>query len=139
MSDFNEKPSDEKLSDEKPALERSKTILIIEDDEGIREGFSMLLEFEGYTVLTASNGKEGLEVLHRGQRPCMIVLDLMMPVMNGLEFLEVVNQDSTLATIPVVLVTAFHDRTNLVKWPIQILKKPVDYDLLMSAVKKYCY
>jgi len=123
---------------EKSTPGQGGVILVIEDDEGIREGFSMMLGFEGYTVLTANNGKEGLEILQGGQRPCLIVLDLMMPVMNGLEFLEVIKNDSKLATIPVVLVTAFHDRTNLVKWPIQILKKPVDYDLLMTAVKKYC-
>lgn len=85
-------------------------ILIVEDEKGIQEVLKDALEMEGYTVFTADNGQEGLEMLPKMPTPCLILLDLMMPVMNGWQFAEVISKDMTLATIPVVLVTAYGDR-----------------------------
>src|SRR5689334_8429349 len=82
--------------------ERQSTILVVEDDQDIREALMSVLEDEGYTVLGAANGLDGLEVLARISRPCMILLDLMMPVMSGAEFLSQMRRDDILAPVPVV-------------------------------------
>lgn len=114
-----------------------QSILIIEDDEGIRSTLRLMLELEGYTVLVAENGKEGLEILPRMQRPCLILLDLMMPVMNGWEFMQALEKDMILATIPVVIVTAYGSRGIETKAQ-GLIKKPVKLDELLSLVKRYC-
>ncbi len=82
------------------------TVLIAEDDEAIRDGLSMSLEIEGYRVLTAADGREALELLPKLEPPCLLLLDLLMPVMNGWELLEAKNRDPALAPIPVVVLTA---------------------------------
>jgi len=120
--------------DEKKTM--CQTILIVEDDEGIREALQFTLEIEGYQVFTASNGKEGIEALLKINSPCLILLDLMMPIMNGWEFISEIKLDPKLAQIPVVVVTAFSDRAKNMKVPI--LKKPVDMEALLKLVKDHC-
>lgn len=63
------------------------TVMVIDDDKAIRESISEILKLKGYNVVPCSNGKEGINFL-RKSAPCLILLDLMMPVMNGWEFLE---------------------------------------------------
>lgn len=116
----------------------SKRILIIEDDYDIRETFKQLLELEGYEVMTAANGKEGLETLKRMQRPCVILLDLMMPVMNGWEFLNAQKNDPALADIPVVVVTAAGKDKEKSVDAAGYIKKPVELQALLDTVKQYC-
>ena len=116
---------------------RCKYILIIEDEKSIQEALKVALEMEGYIVFTADNGQEGLDKLPTIPTPCLILLDLMMPVMNGWEFAEIVSKDITLATIPVVLVTAYGDRAREVTSKA-IIKKPIDLDLLLKTVQKWC-
>jgi CheY-like chemotaxis protein len=113
------------------------SILIVEDDQSIRETFKLALEVEGYTVFTASNGKEGLELLPQMPRPCLILLDLMMPVMDGWGFVDALDKSVALASIPVVVVTAFNEKAKSIRAK-QIIKKPVDLDLLFVIVKQYC-
>ncbi len=116
---------------------KCKSILVVEDEKGIQEVIKMALEMEGYKVKTADNGKAGLELLPKMETPCLILLDLMMPVMNGWQFAEAISQDMTLATIPVVIVTAYGDRAMSI--PAKgVLKKPIDLDLLLNTVKKWC-
>jgi len=113
------------------------SILVVEDEKGIQEVLKMALEMEGYEVFTADNCKEGLEMLDTMPTPCLILLDLMMPVMNGWQFAEAISKDMTLATIPVVLVTAYADRAKLI--PSKgIIKKPIDFDSLLNIVKQWC-
>lgn len=81
-------------------------ILVVEDDSDIRETLQQVLELEGYRVATAANGHEGLAALETGERPSLILLDLMMPVMSGAEMLDHLRTDERLADIPVVVVTA---------------------------------
>src|ERR1700679_2088809 len=84
-----------------------KTILIVEDDQGIRETLVEILDSEGYIVLSASNGLEALQVLRStAVKPDLILLDLMMPVMDGLSFKAQSSQDPSLAKIPVVIMSA---------------------------------
>lgn len=116
----------------------SKKVLIIEDDHDIRETFRQLLEMEGYDVLTAANGKEGLDVLKREAQPGLILLDLMMPVMNGWEFLAVQKDDPKLANIPVVVVTAAgKDKEGTVQ-TAGFIRKPVELEALLATVRQYC-
>ncbi len=117
--------------------ERCKSILIVEDEELIRENLRMLLEFEGYSVVTASNGQDGLEKLRKMPHPCLILLDLLMPVMNGMEFLAEKAKEDTLASLPVCVVSGVPDKPDLPGMS-HFVKKPVDFDGLIEFVKRYC-
>lgn len=117
---------------------RCKCVLIVEDDADIRETLRQLLEMEGYEVQVATNGKEGLEALKTIQRPCLILLDLMMPVMNGWEFLQARQDDIFLATIPVVVVSAIHVDQAKNPGVTGFIKKPVDLEHLLTVVNQYC-
>ena len=115
-----------------------KNILIVEDDADISEILKFAIEMEGYTVCTAANGKEGLEVLSKIEAPCLILLDLMMPIMDGWAFAEALEKDPTLNSIPFVVVTAFAESAINIKKARAIIKKPVDLELLSSTIKKIC-
>ncbi|OFZ83112.1 MAG: hypothetical protein A3K03_10095 [Bdellovibrionales bacterium RIFOXYD1_FULL_44_7] len=116
---------------------RCKSILIVEDEAAIREPLQMLLELEGYPVHTASNGEEGLRVLRTIPHPCLILLDLLMPVMTGAEFLEAKSQDDAIASIPVCVVSGVADKPTL-KDACTFLKKPIEFDSLLKFVRKFC-
>ncbi len=88
-----------------PALPPA-VILLIEDEAAIREVSEAVLEAEGYRVVSTCNGADALDVLRAGLRPCMIILDLMMPVMDGWEFRTVQLDDPELLKIPTVVYTA---------------------------------
>jgi CheY-like chemotaxis protein len=115
----------------------SKSILVVEDNKEIQESLKIALEVEGYNIYTADNGKEAMERLGKIPTPCMILLDLMMPVMNGWEFMEAVNKDIMLSTIPVVVVSAFGDKKGTPKTDGYI-QKPIDLDALLNTVSKHC-
>lgn len=113
------------------------SILIVEDDEAIRECLKETLELEGYRIFAASNGRDALEMLHRIELPCLVLLDLMMPVMNGWEFLEAKRADVALAALPVVVVSAVADKA-MDTHVAGIVKKPIELDLLFKVVRQYC-
>lgn len=116
------------------------TILIVEDDESILEVVTQVLEAEKYKVLTATNGKIALQLLHEYQQPCLILLDMMLPVMNGWEFLEELKKSgSTLANIPVVITSAAGNAAvaSAVKQTQGYIRKPIDLDTLLTTVKKF--
>lgn len=81
-------------------------VLIVEDDAEIRMALADLLECSGYLVAQAQHGREALDLLHAGPRPAVILLDIMMPVMNGWSFRAAQRADPQLASIPVVVLTA---------------------------------
>lgn len=116
---------------------RCECILVIEDEMEIRENLKALLEFEGYRVVTANNGQEGLDALHRIPRPCLILLDLLMPVMTGEEFLKEMTAEDALATIPVCVVSGVADKPKGVSFSA-FVKKPIDFDCLLKLVVKNC-
>ncbi len=90
------------------------TILYIEDDEKSRQLVKQLLEFEGHTIILSQNGEDGIkDALSR--RPDLILLDLNMPKMNGIEFLKVVKADENLRMIPVVVLTTSHEQRDIVE------------------------
>ena len=118
-------------------MARCRNILIVEDDLDILDLMKQALEIEGYTVDTATNGKEGLEILDRIQVPCLILLDMMMPVMDGWAFLQTKKHADVLASIPVVIVTAAGDNAKSADAQ-GFMKKPIDLNALYATVKKYC-
>jgi CheY-like chemotaxis protein len=116
----------------------SATVLIVEDDLDTREMLGRFLELEGYTVETAENGKRALERLGSGVGACVILLDLMMPVMDGWQFRQEQIRDAALADIPVIVVSAA-GRERLEKIHANAyLSKPVDLDELLGCVTQFC-
>ena len=113
------------------------SILIIEDEEIIRESYKALLEIEGYTVHTASQGAEGLQVLKSIPTPSLILLDLCMPTMNGIEFLEIKSRDLSISSIPVCVISGIAKRPDLSKSTL-FLSKPIDFDVLVKIVAQHC-
>ena len=81
-------------------------ILVVEDNDDVREMMAVTLELEGHQVSTAVNGRDALEQLRTGDKPCVILLDLMMPVMNGWELRREIESDPALADVPVIVISA---------------------------------
>ena len=113
------------------------TVLIVEDDSDIRESVAGLLEDEGYRVLTARNGKEALDILQTC-RPCVVLLDLMMPVMDGWQVVGVMSGDEFLKSIPVVVTSAFAAHAPLEPPVAQVLAKPLDLESVLRHVARFC-
>ena len=117
-----------------------RVILIIEDDHDVREGFTQLLQLNGYTVVGAADGLEGLEQLRNGPVPDLILLDLMMPRMDGRQFRSRQLQEPQWAGIPVIVISAdplVRSKAAAVgasAW----LRKPVDVAELFRAVGQIC-
>jgi CheY-like chemotaxis protein len=112
------------------------TVLIAEDDEAIRDGLSMSLEIEGYRVLTAANGREALDLLPTLTAPCLLLLDLLMPVMSGWEVLEEKNRDPKLAAIPVVVLSATESQR--LEGVAAFVPKPYELDKVIGAIRRHC-
>lgn len=115
-------------------------ILVIEDDNAIRAFLIEILEEEGYQAVGYSDGYAALQYLKSNQQPQLIVLDLMMPRMNGWQFRQAQLADPAIAKIPVVVLSA---RADLVQQHNDLkansyLPKPIDYDQLLSLVQRYC-
>lgn len=113
------------------------SILVVEDDDDIRSAIVDLLETEGYKTEAAVNGKDALEKLTNMNKPCLVLLDMMMPIMNGRQFLDTVMKDSQLAPIPVLIVSAVADKANT-EGSVGFLKKPIDIDVVLNVVAQYC-
>lgn len=114
-----------------------RTILVVEDDEDIRNVVVEILESEGYPTREAANGKEALEILSQIEKPCLVLLDMMMPIMNGRQFIDAVMADAYLAPIPILIVSAIADKANTTG-SVGFLKKPIDIDVVLKVVGQYC-
>lgn len=113
-------------------------ILIVDDNEDLRELLAALLMREGYEVWTAENGARALEVLaEHTEPPCLILLDLMMPVMDGTEFLQVLRDRQQLDDLPVVVLSA-GGRPSMAPGASHFMRKPPSHDLLLQTVREYC-
>ncbi|AZZ37591.1 hypothetical protein CIK05_12575 [Bdellovibrio sp. qaytius] len=110
-----------------------KHILIVDDDKDIQSSIKMILELHGYVVSTVSNGKEAIEALIRGPMPSVILLDLMMPVMDGFEFLKTVEKTNLAKGISIIVMTAARNKANEVKKYTTLLK-PFDVTKLLSLI-----
>jgi CheY-like chemotaxis protein len=116
-----------------------KKILIIEDDHSIRELLVELLRSEGHEVHSSENGSEALEFLKSHPLPDLIIMDLMMPVMDGYEFRAQQMKNKLWAQIPVVVMSAEASaRDKVKKYGISdFLPKPVELDVILKTIKKY--
>lgn len=109
-------------------------VLVIDDDADIREALSSVLELEGYTVAAFGDAREALAWLDAGHTPSVVLLDLMMPGMNGWQFLSAVNDRPALGRLPVIVLTGARESSGL--HVSALLKKPVDLDVLLESVKQ---
>jgi len=116
----------------------ARPVLIVDDDDDIREALTDTLEDNGFRVLTAVNGLEALRLLRTGPvAPAVILLDLMMPVMDGYGFLAEQQQDPQLAAIPVAVITAGHgvDRSRLGE-ALLVIPKPIKVPYLLDVLER---
>jgi CheY-like chemotaxis protein len=114
------------------------TVLIVDADDDIRDTLRLALELQGYEVLMAADGKEALDLLRTRPRPGLILLDLMMPVLDGWEFVKELDRDPTIADIPIVVITAYADRARPVPRSLLTIEKPLDLINLLDVVKRHC-
>jgi CheY-like chemotaxis protein len=120
-----------------------KSVLVVEDNVDIRETIVQVLEVEGYPVSSAANGAEAVELLKTMPKPCLILLDLMMPIMDGWQFLEKQKEDTVFASLPVVLISALPAKAALanakaVEKAVGFIMKPVSLITLLDVVQQYC-
>src|SRR5260370_16459728 len=117
-----------------------KSILVVEDDAATRDAVALVLEDEGYSVTGVANGQEALLHLRQTAPPNLILLDLMMPVMNGWEFRKQQTQDPALKSIPVLVISADRavPQNAAALGAKDYLLKPIDLDKLLEAVQDCC-
>jgi CheY-like chemotaxis protein len=116
------------------------TVLVVEDDPACREAIIVVLEQAGYEVIAAVHGRMALELLRYGVIPRVIVLDLMMPVMDGWQFRQHQLADPRHASIPVIVLSADPAAHRLIGSPgvHDVLKKPMDCDRFLRSVAGVC-
>ncbi|MFL5813674.1 MAG: response regulator [Bdellovibrionia bacterium] len=113
--------------------------MVIEDDESIRQTIALALEIKGYQVISVSDGQEAIHILSKSERPCLILLDLMMPVLDGWAFLdELKKMPREIAEIPIIVVSAFNDRSGKLDQDGEFIPKPIDLEQLFYVAQKYC-
>jgi DNA-binding response OmpR family regulator len=122
-----------------PAPDGRRPVLIVDDDRDIRETLRDLLELEGFPAITARDGAEALERMRR-DRPCLVLLDLIMPVMDGAEVFRRRAADPDLARVPVAVISAVVDLEHRIA-PLEaagFLEKPVEIERLLELVRRHC-
>lgn len=112
-------------------------MLVVDDDRDIRDALCELLRDEGYVAVAAANGEEALAYLGAHEPPSVILLDLMMPIMDGWEFRRIQQSDPALASIPVVVITAAGDQPARSIQVDRILHKPLQFDHVLDALQAH--
>ncbi len=112
-------------------------IMLVDDDEFIRETFSGVLESEGFHVEGYRNGREALDALASSERPSLILLDWMMPVMSGEEFIHKESVQNLSSETPVVVISAVADRMGKVPGVRACVKKPMYLEILLATVREF--
>jgi len=113
-------------------------VLVVEDEEEARTFLVQILELEGFNARGFGNGAEALEYLQKAEPPCLIVLDLLMPVMDGPQFRAAQLCDPRLAKVPVIVVTALEPSAAMGLSPLRIFRKPVNIEGLIKVVRDNC-
>jgi signal transduction histidine kinase len=123
-----------------PRAAEALDVLIVEDDADVREALTMMIESAGHAVAAFGDGHDALERLRAGARPHLILLDLMMPRMDGWQFHAELQRDPGLAAIPVVILTGDGDapRKAAAMHVAGAMRKPVELDRLVQVVESYC-
>jgi len=122
------------MTNKKPA------ILVIEDDHAILSVIVEILNTEGYEVYQATNGQIGFDILEKKKNLCLILVDLIMPVLDGFDFIKKINElkrsNLKIASIPVVVMTAMPVSKEM---PVtKIIKKPINLDSFLNVVEGFC-
>src|SRR5262249_7560742 len=113
-------------------------VLVVDDDAATRQMLRYLVTSTGCSAVTAANGREVLEYLGRAALPCLILLDLMMPVMDGCGLDQKLAADSRFSLIPVVVITAFPERATGLERHLKIIQKPLEISEVINLIKSYC-
>ena len=118
----------------------AKNVLIVEDDFDIRDLLVFVLNSNGYRATGVSNGLEAISHLRQTRETSLILLDLMMPIMDGWEFRQAQQGDPALGQIPVVLLSAIDEVRDHVGTlqAASYLRKPIDFSALLETVGRYC-
>jgi CheY-like chemotaxis protein len=112
------------------------SVLVVEDDRVLAETTRALLEWEGYQVRVALSGREALRDLRTRPPPCVVLLDLMMPDMNGWELMGALSRDPSVPDVPVVVVSAVTEHAP--QGAAAVLRKPYEVDRLLEIVERLC-
>jgi CheY-like chemotaxis protein len=128
---------DTDLDETVEAVTSRATILVVEDEQDLRSTVAEVLQLDGYQVETAAHGREALDLLEDGLDPGLILLDVMMPVMDGHAFREYQLDDPEYADIPVLIFTSSQDAELGDFGAVEILRKPIGIDALLNAVESY--
>jgi CheY-like chemotaxis protein len=113
-------------------------ILIVDDDQDVRDALRESLELMGHLVSEAANGRQALDVMTSTPDLCLVLLDLRMPIMSGWEFLEAKSRMPAFAELPVVVVSATEPTPAVLAQTAGFLKKPADLDALLAYVDRFC-
>lgn len=118
------------------------SILVVDDDNAIRETLRAILHDEGYTVAVAANGREALEQLEAAPAPpALCIVDLVMPVLNGWELCAALAERPTLSRVPVLLISAnshIDEHHPVGLETVHVMQKPIRFDRLLEYVERYC-
>jgi CheY-like chemotaxis protein len=115
----------------------SRSVLIVEDDGDLRGAVAELIENQGYACRHARNGIEAMAALNL-ERPDLLIADLIMPLMSGIDLLARLRDHPSYRDIPVIAMTAANDRMLGVKLNVPVLDKPIDLPLLSQMLARYC-
>jgi len=118
-----------------------REVLVVEDDNDLRESLTQALSDHGFAVTPASNGQQALDLLRGGARPAVILLDLMMPVLNGWELRDALRDDPQLADIPQLVISAYMDEAeqHVLSLPADdCIRKPFHIRVLIDAIERHC-
>src|SRR5262249_4850322 len=120
--------------------EMAHPILLVEDDDEVREGLKAVLRTQGFDVVCVQDGLEALRALWRGFQPCVIVLDIMLPRLDGYSFREYQQANAPWRDIPVIVVSALHDLPELTEKlrPLAWFRKPLDVEALTETLTRCC-
>lgn len=116
-----------------------KSVMVVDDDADIRMSVQIVLETYGYRAITAGDGAEALDKLEAGERPSLIILDLMMPGMDGQQFREAQLRSPALAGIPVVVLSGdFRVHERAAEMGVEGLRKPIQLPSLLAKIEQFC-
>lgn len=111
-------------------------MLVVDDEVDLRSAIAEVLEFDGYEVDTAANGEQAMQKLRAGDGVALVLLDLMMPVMDGLEFLDQIRADTSRSWPPVIVLTAAFTGSAEDLGVAAVVRKPFGLDRLFGAIEK---
>ena|SRR5688572_22759691 len=112
------------------------TVMIVDDDDAIREALEDVLSDEGYRIVGMPDGQQALDYLNAEKQPAAILLDLWMPVMDGWKFLDALLDDSRFSRIPLIVLTAARDQRARELRVSEVLTKPVQLQQVLSALER---